>query len=151
MASFNVSILFKTPPKPFMEYNNLNQYADLIEPRFPCDAANLKHQRQDVSDRLFYGNSAIPDKIFTGYNFRYDEYFDDGIGVFNFEIDRHAYGLYQEPYDEKDSSNVDVALKNPTLQVLLKRKEPNTRPLIDIVIGGIYFLFRRALTCLEIN
>ena len=34
--------------KPFMEKNNLDQYANLIEPRYPCDGTNrLKHRRQD--------------------------------------------------------------------------------------------------------
>jgi hypothetical protein len=135
--------------KPFMEDNNLSQYADLIEPRYPCDGASrLKHQRQDVSDRLFYGDSAIPDKIFTGYNFRYDQYFDDGIGIYNFEIDRSDYGLHQNPYDGNDSSNVDIALQNPTLQVVLKRKQPNTRPLIDVVIGGDLFYIQAGFNLL---
>ncbi|WP_346313608.1 hypothetical protein [Acinetobacter sp. CWB-B33] len=135
--------------KPFMEDNNLNQYANLIEPRYPCDGASLlKHKRRDVSDRLFYGDNTIPDKIFTGYNFPYDQYFDDGIGIYNFEIDRSAYGLYQSPYDDNDSSNVDVALQNPTLQVLLKRKQPNTRPLIDIVIGGDLFYIQTGFNLL---
>lgn len=135
--------------KPFMEDNNLNQYANLIEPRYPCDGASLlKHKRRDVSDRLFYGDNTIPDKIFTGYNFPYDQYFDDGIGIYNFEIDCSAYGLYQSPYDDNDSSNVDVALQNPTLQVLLKRKQSNTRPLIDIVIGGDLFYIQAGFNLL---
>ncbi|MCM1957821.1 hypothetical protein NCZ17_00325 [Acinetobacter modestus] len=135
--------------KPFMEDNNLSQYVDLIEPRYPCDGtSNLKHQRQDVSDRLFYGDSSIPDKIFTGYNFRYDQYFDDGIGIYNFEINRSDYGLYQNPYDENDSSNVDIALKNPTLQVHLKRKQLNKRALIDIVIGGDLFYIQAGFNLL---
>ena len=135
--------------KPFMEDHNLSQYADLIEPRFPCDGASrLKHQRQDVSDRLFYSDSPIPDKIFTGYNFRYDQYFDDGIGIYNFEIDHSDYGLHQNPYDENDSSNVDVALQNPTLEVPLKRKQPNTRSLIDIVIGGDLFYIQAGFNLL---
>ena len=135
--------------KPFMEDHNLSQYADLIEPRFPCDGASrLKHQRQDVSDRLFYGDNSIPDKIFTGYNFRYDLYFDDGIGIYNFEIDRSDYGLDQNPYDENDSSNVDVALQNPTLPVHLKRKQLNTRSLIDIVIGGDLFYIQAGFNLL---
>ena len=137
--------------KPFTEYHNLNQYADLIEPRFPCDGANLKHQRQDVSDRLFYDNSSIPDKIFTGYNFCYDQYFDDGIRIYNFEIDRSDYGLHQSPYDENDSSNVEIALKNPTLQIPLKRKHSNKRSLIDIVIGGDLFFIQAGFNLLEIN
>ena len=132
-----------------MEDHNLSQYADLIEPRFPCDGASrLKHQRQDVSDRLFYGDSPIPDKIFTGYNFRYDQYFDDGIGIYNFEIDHSDYGLHQNPYDENDSSNVDVALQNPTLEVPLKRKQSNTRSLIDIVIGGDLFYIQAGFNLL---
>lgn len=134
--------------KPFTEYHNLNQYADLIEPRFPCDGANLKHQRQDVSDRLFYDNSSIPDKIFTGYNFCYDQYFDDGIRIYNFEIDRSDYGLHQSPYDENDSSNVEIALKNPTLQIPLKRKHSNKRSLIDIVIGGDLFFIQAGFNLL---
>ena len=135
--------------KPFMEDHNLSQYADLIEPRFPCDGTSrLKHQRQDVSDRLFYGDNSIPDKIFTGYNFSYDQYFDDGIGIYNFEIDRSDYGLHQNPYDGNDSSNVDVALQNPTLQVPLKSKQLNTRSLIDIVIGGDLFYIQAGFNLL---
>lgn len=135
--------------KPFMDDHNLSQYADLIEPRFPCDGASrLKHQRQDVSDRLFYGNNFIPDKIFTGYNFRYDQYFDDGIGIYNFEIDRSEYGLHQNPYDANDSTNVDVALQNSALQIPLKRKQLNTRSLIDIVIGGDLFYIQAGFNLL---
>ncbi|MDY6509863.1 hypothetical protein SKM52_11355 [Acinetobacter faecalis] len=123
--------------KPFLKDHDLNHYADLIEPRFPCSGTTrLKHERQDVSDRLFYSDSTRPDKIFTGYNFRYDQYFDDGIGIYNFEVERSQYGLNQNPYDDNCSENVDLALQNPTLQVLLKRKQPQIRPLIDIVIGG---------------
>lgn len=135
--------------KPFMEDHDLRQYADLIAPRFPCNGASrLKHERQDISDRLFYNNSAIPDKIFTGYNFRYDQYFDDGIGIYNFEIERSQYGLNQNPYDENCSENVDLALQNPTLQVQLKRKQSQTRSLIDIVIGGDLFFVQAGFNLL---
>ncbi|EPP8383148.1 TPA: hypothetical protein ACGHB2_002937 [Acinetobacter baumannii] len=135
--------------KPFMEDRDLKQYADLIAPRFPCDgASHLKHVRQDISERLFYSNSAIPNKIFTGYNFRYDQYFDDGIGIYNFEIEHFQYGLNQNPYDAKCSENVDLALQNPTLQVQLKRKQPKTRPLIDIVIGGDLFFIQSGFNLL---
>lgn len=126
--------------KPFMLANSLTQYADLIEPRYQCPATNtLVHKRQDLSERLFFSDNPIPDKIFTGYNFRYDQYFDDGIGVYNFEVDRFAFGLEQGAYDDNASSNVDVALQNPTLQVPLKRKQPMVRSLVDIVIGGDLF------------
>jgi len=135
--------------KPFMEDHDLRQYADLIAPRFPCNGASrLKHERQDISDRLFYNNSAIPDKIFTGYNFRYDQYFDDGIGIYNFEIERSQYGLNQNPYDANCSENVDLALQNPTLQVQLKRKQSQTRSLIDIVIGGDLFFIQAGFNLL---
>lgn len=135
--------------KPFMEDHDLRQYADLIAPRFPCNGASrLKHERQDISDRLFYNYSAIPDKIFTGYNFRYDQYFDDGIGIYNFEIERSKYGLNQNPYDENCSENVDLALQNPTLQVQLKRKQSQTRSLIDIVIGGDLFFIQAGFNLL---
>jgi len=135
--------------KPFMEDHDLRQYADLIAPRFPCNGASrLKHERQDISDRLFYNNSAIPDKIFTGYNFRYDQYFDDGIGIYNFEIERSQYGLNQNPYDANCSENVDLALQKPTLQVQLKRKQPQTRSLIDIVIGGDLFFIQAGFNLL---
>jgi len=135
--------------KPFMEDHDLRQYADLIAPRFPCNGASrLKHERQDISDRLFYNYSAIPDKIFTGYNFRYDQYFDDGIGIYNFEIERSQYGLNQNPYDENCSENVDLALQNPTLQVQLKRKQSQTRSLIDIVIGGDLFFIQAGFNLL---
>ncbi|WP_171253599.1 hypothetical protein, partial [Acinetobacter ursingii] len=80
--------------------------------------------------------------------FRYDQYFDDGIGIYNFEIDHSNYGLHQRAYDDNDSSNVDVALKNPILQVLLKRKQPNTRALIDIVIGGDLFYIQAGFNLL---
>lgn len=124
--------------KPFMQGNGLTRYVDLIEPQYPCSgSSNLKHQRQDVSERLFFSDNLIPDKIFTGYNFRYDHYFDDGLGVYNFEVDRLAFGLEQEAFDDMSSSNVDVALQNPVLQVPLKLQA--TRSLVDIVIGGDLF------------
>lgn len=135
--------------KPFMQDHHLTQYADLIAPRFPCEGASrLKYQRQDISDRLFYSDSALPNKIFTGYNFRYDQYFDDGIGLYNFEIDRSEYGLNQNPYDEYCSDNVELALQHPTLQVQLKRKQPQTRALIDVVIGADLFYIQSGFNLL---
>lgn len=121
--------------KPFMQKHTLNQYADLIKVRFNDDNF-LKLNRQDVSERLFFSENLMPKKIFTGYDFPYDQHFDDGIGVYNFEINRKLLGLNQNPYDDNCSSNVDKALLNPLFQVPLKRHNFQSRALIDIVIGG---------------
>lgn len=121
--------------KPFMQKHNLNQYADLIKVKFYKDNF-LKLQRQDVSERLFFSGNSIPDKIFTGYDFPYDQHFNDGIGIYNFEVNRELLGLTQNAYDDCCSSNVDKALLNPLFQVPLKRQNFQSRALIDIVIGG---------------
>ncbi|WP_235985092.1 hypothetical protein [Acinetobacter baretiae] len=120
--------------KPFLYENELKQYANLIQPRYPSNCLNLEHKRQDLSESLFFDRIHTPKKIFTGYNFHYDKYFDDGIGNYNFNI-KGKFGLQQEPWDDCCSSNVDLALQNPTRQIPL-RNGNETRSLIDIVIGA---------------
>lgn len=120
--------------KPFLYKNELKQYVNLIQPRHPSNCLNLKHRRQDLSESLFFDRTHLPKKIFTGYNFHYDKYFDDGIGNYNFNI-KGKFGLQQEPWDDCCSSNVDLALQNPTHQIPL-RNGNETKSLIDIVIGA---------------
>ncbi|WP_257227794.1 hypothetical protein [Acinetobacter sp. YH12075] len=122
---------------PFMNEHQLFTYQDLITPRLPGFGAtnNFKHKRQDISERIFYSDHLIPEKIFTGYNFDYDQYFFDGILTLSLDIDCEKYGL-KNLYQIQDSSNVDRALIDPDLDVVINNGEKTTRKLIDVVIGS---------------
>ncbi len=122
---------------PFMNEHQLFTYQDLITPRLPGFGAtnNFKHKRQDISERIFYSDHLIPEKIFTGYNFDYDQYFFDGILTLSLDIDCEKYGL-KNLYEIQDSSNVDRALIDPDLDVVINNGEKTTRKLIDVVIGS---------------
>jgi len=128
---------YKNDLLPFMIKHQLSKYRDLITPTLPGFGVtnNFKHKRQDLSERIFYSDHLIPEKIFTGYNFDYDQYFFDGILTLSLDIDCQKYGL-KNLYEFEDSSNVDRALMDPNLDVVIHNGENKTRKLIDVVIGG---------------
>tara|TARA_Y100001973_G_C5201118_1_gene337764 strand:+ start:1372 stop:3231 length:1860 start_codon:yes stop_codon:yes gene_type:complete len=77
---------------PFMESYNLKRYKNLVEHSKPGDyKLYFPFSRQDVSERLFYGDNTPPKKLFTGHNF-------DFTGVLGW----HSIDLYEVLQSDPD-------------------------------------------------
>lgn len=76
--------MYEEEIQPFMDAHGLNKHADLITPRnvgYTC--FTFKLSRQSLSERLFVSGLPIPEKIFTGYDFDYENTISDGFYYFN--------------------------------------------------------------------
>jgi|26BtaG_2_1085354.scaffolds.fasta_scaffold02816_2 hypothetical protein len=113
---------------PFMAKNQLNKLTDLVTPRYigyGYPILNLSYQ--DISERLFFSNKAIPKKIFTGYNFHYERHFDDGHMLY-----AKTFGL-----DSNIESKLKLVKEDPFREVPTPSYTLcNTRYLIDLIIGS---------------
>ena len=58
---------------PFLKQHNLKKKVDLIETRDPITSELSSLKRQDLSERLFFSNTDLPKKVFTGYNSNFIE------------------------------------------------------------------------------
>lgn len=64
---------------PFLKKHNLNKRVDLFIPRnkgFANPLVNITPQQ--LSERCFYSNKPLPDRVYTGYNFNYEDTLSDG-------------------------------------------------------------------------
>ena len=62
----------------FLKEHELNRRKDLFsiqKPGYNC--GNLRIKRQRLSQRLFNSGRELPDKVFTGYNFDFENTIDD--------------------------------------------------------------------------
>ena len=117
--------------KPFMEKHQLITHADLVSPRHDGHYSSIfRLNYQDISERLFFSQKPIPKKLFTGYNFHYENHFDDGVMLYS-EIFR-LNGI------ELDlSEKVKLANKHPLKEIPTPSyKFCDKRSVIDMIIGS---------------
>ena len=117
--------------KPFMEKHQLMTHADLVSPRHDGHYSSIfRLNYQDISERLFFSQKPIPKKLFTGYNFHYENHFDDGVML---------YGeIFQLNGIELDlSEKVKLANKYPLKEIPTPSyKFCDKRSVIDMIIGS---------------
>ena len=117
--------------KPFMEKHQLITHADLVSTRHDGHYSSIfRLNYQDISERLFFSQKPIPKKLFTGYNFHYENHFDDGVMLYG-EIFR-LNGI------ELDlSEKVKLANKYPLKEIPTPSyKFCDKRSVIDMIIGS---------------
>lgn len=69
---------------PFLKEHGMTKRVDLLKQRkkgFDTFFKDITHQ--ELSERLFFSEWDLPEKIFTGYNFNYKNTIDDGDDYFN--------------------------------------------------------------------
>lgn len=125
---------------PFMKQHNLEKLCNLVQPRFLgkgycVSLFNLKYQ--NVSERFFFSGQTIPEKLFTGYDFKFDDTLEDGIHVLNQHIDLNKWDLV-ESFSQNFEHNIQQAMKNPDVLIDIYGHDcvHKTRKLIDVVIGA---------------
>lgn len=127
---------------PFLNKHGMNKRVDLLKQRlkgFDIDLTEFSHQ--DLSERFFYSERDLPQKVFTGYNFDFKHTIDDGYDYFNRVLCEHGdegpMGLknsngFNIPISVKKDiveNNVKVARANPSLILDCKIEK---KPLINI-------------------
>ena len=97
--------------KPFMEEHKLITHTDLVSPRYiGYGLPSFKLNYQDISERLFFSQKFIPKKLFTGYNFHYENHFDDGVMLYGDSFGLEGIGLSL-------SKKVKLANKHPLEEI----------------------------------
>lgn len=121
---------YESKLKPFMEEHQLITRTDLVSPRYiGYGLPSFKLSYQDISERLFFSQKPIPKKLFTGYNFHYENYFDDGVMLYGdtFGLEGIALSL---------SGKFKLANKYPLEEIAIPYQFCKSRYLIDIIIGS---------------
>lgn len=126
---------FESSLMPFMEQHGLKKQADLISFRkkgfgIPItDGITL----QKLSERLFFSGLELPEKMFTGYNFDFENTISDGNLILA-GMPSNPFGLKWGFSEDIIRHNISLAQKNPN-QLIATDKNINRR-LIDVVVGG---------------
>jgi len=119
--------------KPFMEKHKLSYQANLFTPRKRGYALPISDIRpQDLSERIFFSGLEIPKKIFTGYNFNYENSISDGLHTLNELPD--SFGIMRGDSENAISNNIKLVQNAPNKLIPINDKD--TRRLIDVVLGG---------------
>ncbi|MFZ7179523.1 hypothetical protein ACLSZI_10390, partial [Avibacterium avium] len=135
--------------KPFMEKNHLLHLVDLTKQRHPGDGFEkfLILKKQDISERIFFSNKKMPEKIFTGFNFRYDLHFDDGFYLdkissyyFNLigdqlitpRIDKYEIQIYYQN-DYESEIEKDLKLHEKYLDLFVSRIDSLNEGWVNII------------------
>jgi hypothetical protein len=111
---------------PFLRKHGMNQRTDLLKQRFKeLDTSLTDITHQDLSERLFYSEWELPEKIFTGYNFDYKHTIDDGDDYLNIDLCADAeegplelkstriFGLGLSAKKKCVDHNIGIARANP--------------------------------------
>ena len=70
--------------KPFLKSHGMSKRKNLLKPRMKGHSnplPDITHQK--LSERLFYSGWELPKKIFTGYDFNYEDTISDGYYYLN--------------------------------------------------------------------
>lgn len=122
---------YESKLKPFMEEHQLITHTDLVSPRYiGYELPSFKLSYQDISERLFFSQKPIPKKLFTGYNFHYENHFDDGAMLYG-----ETFGI--KGLQLSLSKKVELASKYPLEEIPTPSyKFCDKRYLIDMIIGS---------------
>lgn len=122
---------YESKLKPFMEEHQLITHTDLVSPRYiGYGLLSFKLSYQDISERLFFSKKSIPKKLFTGYDFHYENHFDDGVMLYGDTFGLEGIGLDL-------SEKVKLANKHPLEEIPTPSyKFCDKRSLIDMIIGS---------------
>ncbi len=131
--------------KPFLKSHGMRKRKNLLKPRMKGlsnPLPDITHQK--LSERLFYSGWGLPKKIFTGYDFNYEDTIADGYYYLNSTLcpsfsGRGPHGLKNTASLKQDhvENNILIARNNPSAVIPdCEDDYLNHRTLIDIVIGG---------------
>lgn len=125
---------------PFMKKHDLTQLCDLVKPRFSGKGSGInlfKLTHQDISERLFFSSQSTPQKLFTGYDFPMDEYWEDGLWILNNHINLNKYGLVGT-FSSNFQHNINLAFQQPEKLIDIYGHDcpHKIRKLIDVIIGS---------------
>lgn len=146
---------------PFMEKHGLKNHVDLFKPRnvgYTC--ITFKISKQSLSERLFNSGLSLPERVFTGYDFDYENTISDGCFYFNSKVEisferqcefQHLVKTQTLPDDFKLTSshfelmpgesnlaiahNIEIA-RNSVDTIVLGSGDYGNRLLKDFVLGG---------------
>jgi hypothetical protein len=142
------SKIYETEIFPFLRKNNLKKHVDLCSPRKLGMGYFPKISKQKISERIFYSGLSLPKKIFTGYDFDYENTISDGYWYFNNHIfNEGAFSKLIQPGHSLESiieANTSLAAITHNLEIakihgdeILKGNFGySDRSLADFVLGG---------------
>jgi hypothetical protein len=121
--------------KPFMEQHGLKTQADLVSFRkkgFGIPITNCITP-QKLSERIFFSGWKMPEKVFTGYNFDFENTISGGNRILA-GMSSNSLGLEWGFSEDIICHNISLAQKNPNQLIAID--ENTNRRLIDVVVGG---------------
>ncbi len=142
------SKVYETEILPFLLKNKLKKHVDLCSPRKLGMGYFPKISKQKISERIFYSGLSLPKKIFTGYDFDYENTISDGYWYFNNHIfNEGAFSKLIQPGHSLESiieANTSLAAITHNLEIakihgdeILKGNFGySDRSLADFVLGG---------------
>jgi len=124
---------------PFMQKHGLTKHRDLFTLRKPgLDSHVLKLSRQQLSERLFVSGYGLPERVYTGYDFNYEDTIDDGVYSFNQDLIQFGETVPEVSAQNTISNNI-LAAKAYGDQTLFSKGEGKKRALRDILLGGYFW------------
>jgi hypothetical protein len=126
---------FESNLMPFMKQHGLKKQADLISFRKKGFGIPITYgvTSQKLSERIFFSDWEMPEKVFTGYNFDFENTISDGNLILA-NMPSNFLGLEWGFSEDIIRHNISLAQKNPN-QLIAIDKNTNRR-LIDVVVGG---------------
>ncbi len=124
---------------PFMQKHGLTKHSDLFTVRKPgFDCLLLKLSRQELSERLFVSGYDIPERVYTGYDFNYEDTIDDTTHSFHRTLDHLGEVVPNISARNTISKNI-IAAQIFGDQTLFSIGEAKKRTLRDILLGGYFW------------
>lgn len=134
--------------QPFLIKNNLKKHVDICTPRYLGMGYFPTISKQKIAERFFCSDLSLPKKIFTGYNFDYENTISDGYWYFNNHTSSEGSfrkiiqpGHSLESIVEANTSssaikhNLEIA-KVHGGEILRGNYGYSDRSLLDFVLGG---------------
>jgi len=124
---------------PFMQKHGLTKHRDLFTVRKPgLDCLLLKLSRQKLSERVFVSGYELPERVYTGYDFNYEDTIDDAVHSFHRILD-HLGEVVPNISAQNTISNNILAAQSYGDQTLFSSGEGKKRTLRDILLGGYFW------------
>jgi hypothetical protein len=132
------SKVYETEILPFLLKNNLTKQVDICAPRKPGMGYPPRMSKQKIAERIFVSNLPVPERIFTGYDFDYENTISDGYWYFNQRSQDE--GVLREITHPSDglkavSHNLEIAKTNKDY-VVKGHIGYSDRSLVDFILGG---------------
>ncbi|UUO23829.1 hypothetical protein FGD67_11705 [Colwellia sp. M166] len=129
---------------PFMDKHNLVKKDDLFTFRYAKLGMPVKKiSYQQISERLFFNGGKIPKKIFTGYNFPFDNTFSDGHYLVNASEIKEIrdFGIERKTVFAKSLTDKDLLIAEKFRDATIEDLPfgCGNRKVIDLVIGKYSF------------